>query len=55
MVLFTADAYFYNGKIHDSLARTAEICAAIPSIEHVVVIPYVEPEPDSKPYVRETL
>ena len=46
MVLFTADAYFYNGKTHDSLAPIVEICAALPSVEHVVVIPYVEPEPD---------
>jgi len=46
VVLFTADAYFYNGKTHDSLARTAEICAALPTVEHVVVIPYCAPEPD---------
>jgi len=46
VLLFTADAYFYNGKTHDSLARAIEICAAIPSIENLVVIPYCTPEPD---------
>ncbi|MFQ5418430.1 MAG: acetoacetate--CoA ligase [Myxococcota bacterium] len=40
-VLFAADGYFYNGATHDSLGRLAEIRAAIPSLERVVVIPYI--------------
>jgi acetoacetyl-CoA synthetase len=45
-VLFTADGYRYNGKEFDSLGRISEILKDLPSIEKVVVIPYVHPEPD---------
>lgn len=38
-LLFTADGYRYNAKASDSLARAAEISAAIPAIEQVVVVP----------------
>jgi len=40
-ILFTANGYSYNGKIYDSLERVSEIIKEIPSIEKVVVIPYV--------------
>ena len=43
-VLFCTDAYAYNGKRHDCLQRVREITAAIPSIERVVVVPYLDPE-----------
>lgn len=45
-VLFTADGYFFKGKIIDSLARVAEITSAIPSIEKVVVVPYTRDDAD---------
>jgi len=45
-VLFAADGYYYNGTSHDCLERLAEICAAIPSIERVVVIPYCRSDVD---------
>ena len=45
-VLFTADGYFYSGKKFDSLERVAGILKEIPSIKKVVVIPYVDREPD---------
>jgi acetoacetyl-CoA synthetase len=44
-VLFTADGYFYSGKTLDSLALIAEVASKLPSVELVVVIPYVESEP----------
>jgi len=44
-VLFTADGYFYAGKRIDSLPAMAELLARLSSIEHVVVIPYVERQP----------
>ncbi len=44
-VLFTADGYFYGGKSLDSLTTIAEVMAQIPTIQHVVVIPYVSAEP----------
>ncbi|HEM61900.1 MAG TPA: acetoacetate--CoA ligase, partial [Chloroflexi bacterium] len=45
-VLFTADGYRYNGKEFDSLGRISEILRDLPSIERVVVIPYLNPNPD---------
>jgi acetoacetyl-CoA synthetase len=45
-VLFTADGYFYAGKTLDSLLPIAEVLKHLPSVEQVVVIPYVNSEPD---------
>jgi acetoacetyl-CoA synthetase len=45
-VLFTADGYFYAGKTLDSLGAMAEALKQLPSVERVVVIPYVNAEPD---------
>jgi len=39
-VLFTANAYFYNGKRFDCLDTVAQIVKAIPSIERTVVVPF---------------
>jgi acetoacetyl-CoA synthetase len=40
VVLFTADAYFYNGKQFDCVDTAAAIGAAIPSITTTVVVPF---------------
>ncbi len=45
-VLFTADGYFFKGKRLDSLERISNIIKALPSIEKVVVVPYVENFPN---------
>jgi acetoacetyl-CoA synthetase len=45
-VLFTADGYFYNGKTLDSLEPVRGVLAQLPSVERVVVVPYVAPRPD---------
>jgi acetoacetyl-CoA synthetase len=44
-VLFTADGYFYAGKRLDSLEPMAAALAQLPSIERVVVIPYLDAQP----------
>src|ERR1700719_4028369 len=44
-VLFTADGYFYAGKQLDSLQPISEVLATLAAVEHVVVIPYVDPRP----------
>jgi acetoacetyl-CoA synthetase len=44
-VLFSADGYYYNGQTHDSLAKLKDIARQLPSLEQVVVVPYVSPEP----------
>ena len=45
-VLFTADGYFYGGKTIDSLAPIAGVLAQLPSVQRVVVVPYVNDSPD---------
>jgi len=45
-VLFTANGYSFKGKKIDSLARIAKILKELPSIEHVVVVPYTDQDAD---------
>ncbi|WDP91729.1 MAG: acetoacetate--CoA ligase [Desulfobacter sp.] len=45
-VLFTADGYFFKGKPLDSIDRIAGIVKELPSIEKIVVVPYVNEDPD---------
>ena len=45
-VLFCPDGYYYNGKSHDSLARVREFAAQLPSLNRIVVVPYVISAPD---------
>ena len=45
-ILFCAAAYTYNGKQHDCLAKVHEIQQQIKSIQQIVVIPFVDPDPD---------
>lgn len=48
-VLFTSDGYSYNGKPFDSIGRVAEIIRELPSVEKVIVVPYLHPQPDCSP------
>jgi acetoacetyl-CoA synthetase len=45
-VLFTADGYFYAGKRLDSLEPMAAVLAQLDSVTQVVLIPYVDAEPN---------
>ncbi|HQR23462.1 MAG TPA: acetoacetate--CoA ligase [Steroidobacteraceae bacterium] len=45
-VLFTADGYFYNGKTLDSLAPIRGVLERLDTVKRVVVVPYVNPDPD---------
>ena len=47
-ILFCADGYRYAGKEIDSLERVQEIVAALPSLERVVVVPYLTADPDAR-------
>jgi acetoacetyl-CoA synthetase len=57
-VLFTADGYYYAGKTLDSLAPIRGVLEQLPSIERVVVVPYLEGRdhaldlPHAVPYAR---
>jgi acetoacetyl-CoA synthetase len=44
-ILFAADGYRYGGNSFDSRPRVRGIAAAIPAIERVVVVPYLEDRP----------
>src|SRR5688572_9985528 len=41
-VLFTADGYFYAGKMVDSLAPIVGVLRELASVERVVLVPYVQ-------------
>ena len=45
-LLFACDGYFYNGKTIDSMAKVAEIAGQMPSLQKVVIVPYVHREHD---------
>ncbi len=47
-VLFATDGYKYNGKDIDKMPEIAEVQKAIPSIEKVVIVPYLRQKPDLK-------
>ena len=44
-VLIAADGYFYGGKTHDIRPRIAAALEQLPSVERVIVVPYVEAAP----------
>jgi len=44
-ILVAVDAYHYNGKSHDVLGKLADIVPKLPSLDRVVVIPYVADTP----------
>jgi acetoacetyl-CoA synthetase len=45
-VLFAVDGYRYGGKDFDRRDVVAELQAAMPTLEHTVVLPYLDPDPD---------
>jgi len=42
-VLVTVDGYWYNGKAVPILDKVAEVAARLPSVERIVVVPYLDP------------
>ena len=40
-IMFTADGYFYKGKAFNTLSNAEKVAEGVPSIEKVVVVPYV--------------
>jgi acetoacetyl-CoA synthetase len=45
-VLLAVDGYRYNGRAYDRLAAVREIAGALPSVEAVVLLPYLNDRPD---------
>ena len=48
-VLFTADGYFYKGKVFNSLTNINEIVRGIPTLEKVIVVRYIGGKTDNHP------
>ncbi|MEO0036623.1 MAG: hypothetical protein RLZZ501_2646, partial [Pseudomonadota bacterium] len=45
-LLLAVDGYWYNGQRHDVRPKLAGILAGLPSVETLVVVPYLDPAPD---------
>ena len=45
-MLFCVDGYRYGGKDFDRIEIVAEIAAQIPSLERIVVVPYLSASPE---------
>ena len=45
-VLVAVDGYHYGGKSFDTRERVAAIAAGLPSLERILVVPYLSDEPD---------
>ena len=46
-LLFVCDGYSYAGKQIDCLSKAASIAAAIPTIEHLIIVPFLDAESDA--------
>lgn len=44
-VLFAVDGYSYNGKEYDKMEAVASMTAKLPSVEKVILVPYLQQEP----------
>ena len=54
-ILFSADGYLYGGRRFETLEKLKGIVAQLPSIEQVILIPYLEREPRCDAIPRTTL
>jgi len=43
-VLFVTDGYSYNGKLFDKISALQEIVKTLPSVEQVVMVPFIQTE-----------
>lgn len=41
-VLFAVDGYYYKGKTFDNADKVAEVANAMPSVEKLIIIPYIQ-------------
>ena len=44
-LIITADGYRYNGKSHDMRCRLTDLMDRLPSVEKIVVVPFIAEEP----------
>ena len=53
-VLFAVDGYQYNGKPFDRRQVVHELQKALPTLEHLVLIPYLDPTSPAEAFTRAT-
>ncbi|MFB0514164.1 MAG: acetoacetate--CoA ligase [Candidatus Bathyarchaeia archaeon] len=46
-VLFTVDGHPYKGKTFNDLTNVEKIAKGLPSLEKIIVVPYIQEEPDT--------
>lgn len=46
-IIFATDGYRFNGKNHNTVAKLAAVVDDLPSVEKVVIVPYLSDAPDS--------
>jgi acetoacetyl-CoA synthetase len=44
-VLIGVEGYYYNGKTLDGLDKLREVLAALPTVEHSIIVPYTREQP----------
>ena len=44
-ILLTVDGYWYNGKRVEVLGKVSDIVAQLPSVEHALIVPYLDEVP----------
>ncbi len=44
-VLFAADGYVYKGRRYHAIPNVTQVVHGLPSLQHVVVVPHLEPDP----------
>jgi acetoacetyl-CoA synthetase len=54
-VLFTVDGYQYNGKAYDKSDTVVQLIEAMPTVEQVVLLPYLNPQIDDREIPRSIL
>ncbi|MHB8482173.1 MAG: acetoacetate--CoA ligase [Nitrospiria bacterium] len=54
-VLFTVAGYRYKGKSFNTLQSVKKIAEGIPALEKIIVVPYIEENPDISPIPRSVL
>lgn len=45
-ILIAADGYYYQGKAFDGMVKLRDIASALPTVERVIVVPYLSTHPD---------
>jgi len=52
-LLIACDGYFYNGKVIDNLPKLAAVVERLPTLQKVVIVPYLRENIDQEPTVGE--